>query len=195
MAKKKAKSAAPKTSARAKVTARAKPASKVKSTARASGKASAKVAVKAKTKAKVKVARASKPSNPLRAEKARLERNKKLVLAFYDKVINQKDFEGARKSMGETYTQHNPTAADGPEGLRAWLDEFRQSFPNLRATFKRVIAEGDYVVLHVLGEGGPGPTGKAAVVDIFRVDNGKVVEHWDVIQDIPESVKNANSMF
>lgn len=153
------------------------------------------------TKAKAKPVKAKstrkavrKSAQPAQSEKARLARNKKLVLAFYEQAINQKDFDAARKYMAADYKQHNPTAADGPEGLRVWLQEFKRAFPNLRATVKKCIAEGDYVVLHVLGENGPCPHG-TAVIDIFRVENGKVAEHWDVIQDIPAEIKNPNSMF
>jgi predicted SnoaL-like aldol condensation-catalyzing enzyme len=153
----------------------------------------AKSAVKAKWAMPAKKAVRAK-AKPVSSEKARLERNKKLVLAFYEHAINEKDFEAARKYMADDYRQHNPTAADGPEGLRVWLEDFKRMFPNLRASVKKCIAEGDFVVLHVFGENGPSPTG-TAVVDIFRVVNGKVAEHWDVIQDIPPDVKNANSMF
>jgi predicted SnoaL-like aldol condensation-catalyzing enzyme len=157
--------------------------------------ARAKAAVKAKSKSSKPAKKSIRTvAKPVSSEKARLERNKKLVLAFYEHAINEKDFEAARKYMADDYRQHNPTAADGPEGLRVWLGEFKRMFPNLRASVKKCIAEGDFVVLHVLGENGPSPSG-TAVVDIFRVVNGKVAEHWDVIQDIPADVKNANSMF
>ena len=135
-----------------------------------------------------------KSAKPVLSEKARLARNKKVVLAFYEQAINKKDFEAARKYMGDPYTQHNPTAVDGHDGLRAWLTEFKRAYPDLKAEVKRVIAEGDYVVLHVYGVNGPSPHG-TAVVDIFRVKDGKVVEHWDVIQAIPAEVSNSNSMF
>ena len=125
---------------------------------------------------------------------AKLAANKKLVLAFYEQIIGRKDLDGALKYMGATYTQHAPYAADGHDGLRAWLAGFKAAFPNHRYEVKRVIAEGDYVMLHLHGTGGPNPHGES-VVDIFRVANGKVVEHWDIIQPIPESADNANSMF
>lgn len=128
------------------------------------------------------------------SEKARLARNKKTVLAFYEAAINRKDFEAARKYMGDSYVQHNPTAADGPDGLRVWLEEFKRAYPDLRAEVKRVVAEGDLVVLHVYGVHGPSPHG-TAVVDIFRLENGKLVEHWDVIQGIPAELANSNTMF
>ena len=81
----------------------------------------------------------------------RLEANKKLVLEFYDAMIGRKDFEAGRKYMGETYTQHAPYATDGHEGLRAFVEWFRTSFPGHRYEIKRVIAEGDFVMLHVHG--------------------------------------------
>jgi predicted SnoaL-like aldol condensation-catalyzing enzyme len=125
---------------------------------------------------------------------AKLAANKKLVLAFYEQIIGRKDFDGALKYMGAAYKQHAPYAADGHAGLRAWLAGFKAAFPNHRYEVKRVLAEGDYVMLHLHGMGGPSPHGES-VVDIFRVQNGKVVEHWDIIQPIPDTADNANSMF
>lgn len=125
---------------------------------------------------------------------ARLEANKKLVLEFYDAMIGRKDFEAGRRFMGTTYRQHAPYATDGPEGLRQFVQWFRDNFPNHRYEIKRVIAEGDFVMLHVHGTGGPNPHGEA-VVDIFRIEDGKVVEHWDIIQAIPEKADNPNGMF
>jgi predicted SnoaL-like aldol condensation-catalyzing enzyme len=125
---------------------------------------------------------------------AQLEANKKLVLEFYDAMIGRKDFEAGKRFMGESYKQHAPYATDGHEGLRTFVDWFRTNFPNHRYEIKRVIAEGDFVMLHVHGMGGLNPHGEA-VVDIFRVENGKVVEHWDLIQAIPEKASNPNGMF
>jgi predicted SnoaL-like aldol condensation-catalyzing enzyme len=125
---------------------------------------------------------------------AKLEANKKLVLAFYEQIIGRKDFEAGRQYMGNTYKQHAPYAADGPEGLAVFVQWFRENFPNHRYEIKRVLAEGDFVMLHLHGMGGPNPHGES-VVDIFRVEDGKVVEHWDIIQPIPEKVENATGMF
>ena len=122
------------------------------------------------------------------------ESNKKLVLEFYDKALNQKDFEAASKHIGPRYTQHNPVAADGPEGLKAFLGFLREKFPNAKSEIKRVFADGDYVILHVHSVREPGARG-SAIVDIFKLENGKVVEHWDVIQPIPEKAANSNGMF
>ena len=126
---------------------------------------------------------------------ARLERNKKAVLEFYDKGLNQKDFAAASRHFGATYIQHNPVAADGPEGFRGFVEFLKSKFPQSRSEVKRVFAEGDYVILHVHAVREPGTRG-AAIVDIFRLDaDGKIVEHWDVRQDVPEKAANNNTMF
>jgi predicted SnoaL-like aldol condensation-catalyzing enzyme len=123
-----------------------------------------------------------------------LEANKKLVIAFYDASINKKDFAAASRYLGSQYKQHNPTAPDGPEGLKAFIEFLKARFPNQHGEIKQVIAEGDLVVLHVRSTRGDNTPGRA-IVDIFRVEHGKVVEHWDVIQDIPEKAANSNGMF
>ena len=130
----------------------------------------------------------------LAADAAQLEINKKNVVEFYDKAINQKDFEAAAKYLGPRYTQHNPAAADGPEGLKAFLGFLREKFPNARSEIRRVFADGDYVILHVHAVREPGTRG-AAIVDIFKLENGKIVEHWDVRQEVPEKAANSNGMF
>jgi predicted SnoaL-like aldol condensation-catalyzing enzyme len=128
------------------------------------------------------------------AEPAQLEANKKNVVEFYDKAINQKDFEAASKYLGSRYTQHNPTAPDGPEGLKGFLAFLKSKFPQSHSDIKRVFAEGDYVILHVHAVREPGTRGRA-IIDIFKLENGKIVEHWDVAQDVPEKAANANGMF
>lgn len=123
-----------------------------------------------------------------------LDANTALVTAFYDAAINQKDYEAASKYLGERYIQHNPTAPDGPEGLKGFIDFLKARFPEQKNAITRVIAQGDLVALHVHSTRGDGTPGRA-IVDIFRVENGKVVEHWDVIQDIPGEAANTNGMF
>jgi predicted SnoaL-like aldol condensation-catalyzing enzyme len=129
---------------------------------------------------------------PLHA--ADLAANKKTVVDFYEKAINQKDFDAASKHLGSRYIQHNPVAADGPEGLKAFIGFLRDKFPNSKSEIKRVFAEGDYVILHVHAVREPGTRGRA-IIDIFRLENGRIVEHWDVAQDVPEKAANANGMF
>ena len=128
------------------------------------------------------------------AQPSQLEANKRIAAEFYDAAINRKDFAAASQYLGSHYKQHNPTAADGAEGLRAFIDFLKARYPNQRGEIKRVIAEGDLVVLHVHSTRGDDTPGRA-IVDIFRVENGKVVEHWDVIQDIPAQPANQNGMF
>lgn len=122
------------------------------------------------------------------------ERNKEIVIAFYDAAINDKDFEAASAYLGDRYIQHNPLAADGPEGLKAFLAFAKENLSTFKVEFKRVLADGDFVVVHAHAKANPDDRG-SAVMDIFRLENGKVVEHWDVIQPIPETAMNANTMF
>jgi predicted SnoaL-like aldol condensation-catalyzing enzyme len=124
----------------------------------------------------------------------KLERNKKIVTELYNAALNEKDFEKARRYLGDKYIQHNPTAADGPEGLKAFIAFLREKFPNNKSEIKRIFAEGDYVIVHVHAVREPGTRGNA-IIDIFRLEGDKVVEHWDVVQPIPEKAANDNGMF
>jgi len=122
------------------------------------------------------------------------EINKQNVTEFYEKAFNQKDFEAASKYLGSTYTQHNPTAADGSEGLKVFIQFLRDNYPNAHSQLKRVFADGDYVILHVHSIRETGTRGRA-IFDLFKLENGKIVEHWDAVQDIPEKSANPNGMF
>lgn len=122
------------------------------------------------------------------------EPNEILVAEYYDLAINQKDFAAASKYMGDKYIQHNPAAADGPAGLEQFLNYLRENLPDYHSEIKRCFSEGDFVILHVHNKPTPDSIGKA-IVDIFRLEGGKVVEHWDVIQEIPADPKNDNTMF
>lgn len=130
------------------------------------------------------------------AEEQREEANKRLVVKFYNKALNDKDYAAASAYLGKRYIQHNPTATDGSEGLKAFIDFLRAKFPKQHNEIKRVFADGDFVILHVHSVQEPGTLGRA-IVDIFRLENGKVVEHWDVIQNVPPAAeaKNTNGMF
>jgi len=123
--------------------------------------------------------------------------NKKAVVAFYEAGINRKDFAAASQYLGPRYTQHNPNAADGPEGFKRFIEFLREKFPAAHSEIKKVFADGDYVILHVHAVREPGTRGNA-IVDIFKLENGKVVEHWDVIQEIPVALfppLNDNGLF
>lgn len=125
---------------------------------------------------------------------AQEEANRKTVLACYEKGLNQKDADAALAYVGDRYVQHNPNAADGPDGFRKFIGFLRDKFPNSHSEIKRSFVDGDYVILHVHAVREPGSRGNA-IVDIFKLENGKVVEHWDVVQPIPENPANNNTMF
>ena len=130
----------------------------------------------------------------LAADAKQMEENQKTIAAFYDAVLNQKDADAALQYVGSRYVQHNPTAADGPEGFRKFIAFLREKFPNSHSDIKRSFVDGDYVILHVNAVREPGTRG-SAIVDIFKLENGKIVEHWDVVQPVPETAANKNGMF
>jgi predicted SnoaL-like aldol condensation-catalyzing enzyme len=128
------------------------------------------------------------------AASAQEEANRTVVLAFYEKGLNRKDADAALAHVGDRYVQHNPNAADGPDGFRKFIGFLREKFPNSHSEIKRSFVDGDYVTLHVHAVREPGTRGNA-IVDIFKLENGKIVEHWDVVQPIPENPANSNTMF
>ncbi len=131
------------------------------------------------------------------SDAAKMERNKKNVVEFYNAVLNEKDFEKAKTYVGATYIQHNPIGADGLDGIKGFIGFLREKFPNNKSEIKRVFAEGNYVIVHVHAVREPGTRGNA-IFDLFRLDDdGKVVEHWDAVQPIPDpaTAMNKNGMF
>jgi predicted SnoaL-like aldol condensation-catalyzing enzyme len=126
---------------------------------------------------------------------ASVETNKKVCQEYLDLMINQKNpAEAAARCVGPAYKQHNPSAADGTEAMVELLTGFHSANPGLSLELKRTIGEGDFVVTHQHVKMSPDDRGMA-VVDIFRLEDGKIVEHWDVLQPIPEETANDNTMF
>jgi predicted SnoaL-like aldol condensation-catalyzing enzyme len=122
------------------------------------------------------------------------DRNKETVVKFYNEALNNKQPDEALKYVGHDYKQHNPMAEDGKEGFRKFINWIRSDHPESHSEIKQIFADGDYVLLNVHMIRHPGERG-LAIGEIFRLEDGKIVEHWDRIQAIPEAAKNSNTMF
>ncbi len=126
-----------------------------------------------------------------------LERNKSNVIAFYDLMFNGSNpAQAMRLYGGDTYTQHNPEVPNGKAAFIAFFEKMARDIPGKSVTFKRVFAEGSFVTLHSAHYFPGWFGGTWAAIDIFRLDEqGKILEHWDVLQKVPSNPANSNGMF
>ena len=129
-----------------------------------------------------------------RQEKLVEEANRRLVANMYERVLKPLDSSCVDEFFARDYVQHNPLAATGAQGLKDFLDWARARAPAAEHRVKRLFVDGDYVIAHVHVIINPGDLGNA-VVDIFRIAQGRIAEHWDVAQEVPEKSANSNGMF
>ncbi|WP_426959224.1 nuclear transport factor 2 family protein [Muricoccus radiodurans] len=125
---------------------------------------------------------------------AQEERNRRLVIDFYEAVFVRHDLTVAERVLSEGYIQHNPRVPDGRAAFVAAFTRIFAANPEARSRIVRSAAEGDLVYLHVHARSNAADRGRA-IADIFRVAGDRIVEHWDVIQEVPESAANGNTMF
>jgi predicted SnoaL-like aldol condensation-catalyzing enzyme len=122
------------------------------------------------------------------------QKNLKAVLDFYEVVINGQQYERAMEFLDDNYIQHKPEVEDGPEGVLNFVRYVYEQSPQHRARIVRSFVEDDYVILHVHIMNAV-EAENLSVMDIFRVEDGKLMEHWDVAMPVPETARNDNSMF
>jgi predicted SnoaL-like aldol condensation-catalyzing enzyme len=137
----------------------------------------------------VSTVQAQKTSNP----ETKHEENKQIVTKAYQRIFGDLDTTAVDEYMSNNFIQHNPTIADGPQGVKALVQMLAsQGVPKQKITFKHVIAEGDIVILHSRY----GMKGKGwRFIDIYRMENGKIAEHWDAMMQMPDKRANNNPMF
>lgn len=123
-----------------------------------------------------------------------LEQNKKNAIAFYETAYFGNPKKAIELYVGEEYIQHNPAVANGTKGFVDYFEQMQEEYPEKSIEFVRCIAEGDLVALHT-HQTWPG-NDQYVTMDFFRFDDdGKICEHWDSIQQVPERSQNPNKMY
>jgi predicted SnoaL-like aldol condensation-catalyzing enzyme len=125
-------------------------------------------------------------------EKLALENNKKMVADFYQELFGNKNIDAINECIGDVYVQHNPYVADGKEALIAACKDWFINAPKERIDIQHIAADSDLVFIHTKSHAS---TKVISIIDIFRIQNGKIVEHWDVAQAVPEKAANGHPMF
>jgi predicted SnoaL-like aldol condensation-catalyzing enzyme len=122
------------------------------------------------------------------------EKNKKIVVTFYQRLFGDKDITAIDEYLAENYIQHNPGVADGRQALKDIAVKWLANQPKSKVDFQKIVADGDLVVLHIKTKSFTSVR-DASLIDIFRVKDGKIVEHWDIMQEVPEKSANTHPMF
>jgi len=120
------------------------------------------------------------------------EANKKMVADFYQELFGDKDVNAIDKYIGETYIQHNPSLPDGRDALKKAAAQWFKGLPREKIDIRHLGADGDFVYIHTKSNRGDA---SISVMDIFRIENGKIVEHWDILQEVPKKSANPHPMF
>jgi len=121
-------------------------------------------------------------------------RNLEIATAMYHEMLMPFDSRHVDRFIAENYIQHSTAASGGREGLRAFLDNRNAGFPEVDIRIKASFADGDFTIFHIHTIRFPGDPGMN-IVDIFRMKDGMVEEHWEVVQDIPETLPHDNGIF
>jgi predicted SnoaL-like aldol condensation-catalyzing enzyme len=123
-----------------------------------------------------------------------LESNKRNAIAFYRTAYLGEPAKAVEAFVGARYIQHNPLVGDGKQPFIDYFEEMAKDYPDKKIEFIRAVAEGDLVALHTL-QTWPGNK-QYVTMDFFRFDdNGKIIEHWDSMQEVPDESKNGNTMY
>ncbi|WP_324027226.1 ester cyclase [Maribacter sp. BPC-D8] len=122
-------------------------------------------------------------------EQATLEANKKVVTDFYQDLFGNQNYQNMDKYVGPVYIQHNPNVADGREALKEMLPIWLKDAPKFKLNFNLVVAEKDLVFVQVITENDGNRT---STMDVFRVTDGKISEHWDAFNTFKKGDKSAN---